>query len=247
MNITAKYRFVVLLSLIFSLLLAGCGKKYEFFDISYSDLPQELKYTDLSKKNVTVKITNLEQLKKFINEYIDIVGYDADLNFIDISDVTSLERLFAGSIEVLNIKANENYPHLHFFNGDISKWNTISVTNMNFTFMGSLFGGDISNWNVSNVEHLNSTFLLNGKVGNLDLSKWDVSKVKDFTFTFSPLTFFKHDLSNWNVKNAISLCGTFYNFRPKEEQDSNLLKIYDSWIQQNVKAKEIFTTNCEKL
>jgi surface protein len=37
------------------------------------------------------------------------------------------------------------------FNGDISRWNVSSVTDMSNMFHDSEFNGDISNWNVSNV------------------------------------------------------------------------------------------------
>lgn len=50
------------------------------------------------------------------------------------------------------------YPPLDRFNGDISKWNTSNVENMDSMFYKSSFNGDISKWDVSNVEDINSIF-----------------------------------------------------------------------------------------
>ena len=47
------------------------------------------------------------------------------------------------------------------FNGDISRWDVSSVTDMRHTFnRATSFNGDISQWDVSNVTTMN--FMLNG-------------------------------------------------------------------------------------
>jgi|TARA_B110000259_G_scaffold183202_1_gene228117 hypothetical protein len=37
------------------------------------------------------------------------------------------------------------------FNGDLSSWGTISVTNMSYMFINSAFSQDISGWCVKNI------------------------------------------------------------------------------------------------
>ena len=56
-----------------------------------------------------------EELKEIVDKRIDKEGYDCDLNDIDVSLITDMSRLFAGTL----------------FNGDISKWNVSNVRDMN--------------------------------------------------------------------------------------------------------------------
>ena len=60
-------------------------------------------------------IATIETIKEIVKSEIERLGNNADLNLIDVSQVTDMSYLF---------KKSE-------FNGDISKWNVSSVTNMN--------------------------------------------------------------------------------------------------------------------
>ena len=88
------------------------------------------------------------------------------------------------------------------FNGDISKWDVSSVTDMRATFMdANAFNGDISKWDVSNVTNLRGMFL--GVTSfNGDISKWHVSRVTDMTGIFNQ---FNRDLSKWDVSSVTSM------------------------------------------
>ena len=89
----------------------------------------------------TIIATN-ETIKEIVNSEIERLGDNADLNHIDVSQVTDMSQLFLGSS----------------FNGDISKWDVSSVENMCGMFAASKFEGDISNWDVSNVTKMYGMF-----------------------------------------------------------------------------------------
>jgi len=82
------------------------------------------------------------------------------------------------------------------FNGDISKWDTSSVTHMSFLFLNSIFNQDISNWNTINVLRMDEMFC--SSLFNGDLSRWDVSNVETMYETFKNCNF-KKDISCWEV------------------------------------------------
>ncbi|GFR80597.1 surface protein [Elysia marginata] len=107
----------------------------------------------------TIKATdgNIEDIVKY---EIARLGYHADLNHIDVSEVMDMRGLFRGSN----------------FNGDISKWNVSSVIDMSEMFQDAKFNGNISNWDVSNclsfeLMFYNSDFK---PVFTGDISKWKV-------------------------------------------------------------------------
>ena len=95
------------------------------------------------KINSNTKINNykyhpkdLNELKELVKKLIKERGLEADLNDIDTSEITDMEKLFYASK----------------FNGDISEWDVSNVENMYKMFTRSKFNGDISSWNVSKVE-----------------------------------------------------------------------------------------------
>lgn len=100
-----------------------------------------------------------EELKKLLNELFRERDEDADLNDIDVSEITDMSKLFFYSD----------------FSGDISKWDVSNVKNMRGMFNGCItFNGDISNWDVSNVEDM--SWMFNDSRFNRDISNWNVNK-----------------------------------------------------------------------
>lgn len=109
--------------------------------------------TEVVKTKDTVIATN-DTIRKLVKEAIN--NGETDLNYIDVSQVTTMESVF----------------HKTNFNGDISKWDVRNVKNMGGMFYGSSFNGDISKWDVRNVTIMEDMFYGSSFKG--DISKWAV-------------------------------------------------------------------------
>lgn len=162
--------------------------------IKFDKLTKEYYKEFNGDSRITVKENILKQILPICNKFkfkfkpvnngdLQIITYfvepDADLNWLDVSEITNMDRLFM----------NQD------FNGNISEWDVSHVTSMNSMFNGSSFNGNISNWNVINVEYANQMFAhseFNSYIGdwrfrslesgdemfwgtnfNQDISKWD--------------------------------------------------------------------------
>ena len=137
-------------------------------------------------------IANNENIKALVGKAIHVLGCKADLNFIDVSNVTDMSGLFYGSN----------------FNGDISKWDVSSVTDMSYMFMFSDFTGNIGAWDVSIVRNMKAMFKYSEFNG--DISKWVVSNVRNMSEMFE-YSQFKGDISKWNVSNVQYMIRMFKN------------------------------------
>ena len=121
--------------------------------------------------NERVVVQDRNQLEELVYATIREKGYECNLNFIDVSNVTDMGGLFRDSQ----------------FNGDISEWDVSNVVNMSHMFEKSTFNRNLSKWNVSSVEEMGSMFEKSKFSG--DISNWDVSNVVYMTYMFdnSPL------------------------------------------------------------
>ena len=129
------------------------------------------------------------ELKNLVKKLLDERGKDANLNDIDVSEITDMSDLFRYMSDIHNI--------------DISEWNVSNVTDMGSMFFNCInFNCDISNWDVSNVKDMNSMFL-GCKEFDSDLSKWDVSNVKYMGGIFYGCKNFNSDLSKVKYKSKL--------------------------------------------
>ena len=116
------------------------------------------------------------------------------------------------------------------FNGDISKWDTRSVTNMGRMFRRSKFDGDIAHWDVSNVTNMESMF--EGSRFNQDISNWDVSKVRSMRCLFANAVFWQ-DIGLWALHPEVDRHG-FCNvdtFLPSQSMSDWVIALHlEGWI-----------------
>ena len=120
------------------------------------------------------------------------IRFKGDISKWDVSNVTTMERMFMGSA----------------FHGDISHWNTSKVTDMHGMFYHSAFQGDVSGWNVSNVTDMNHMFFACPMQS--DVSQWDVSKVENMQGMFAHSQM-NGDVSRWDVRLVRNFEGMFIN------------------------------------
>jgi surface protein len=84
------------------------------------------------------------------------------------------------------------------FNGELSRWNTSQVTTTQHMFeYASSFNGAINSWDVKNIKTMGAMFS-RAYSFNRDLSAWDTSNVLDMAFLFRDAISFNHDISSWN-------------------------------------------------
>ena len=102
-------------------------------------------------------------IHKLVRDGIKKYGKNADLNYIDVSQVTDMESLF-------------NKPDFRNFNGDVSDWKVSNVTNMKQMFADcKKFNCPLDNWVVSNVKNMEGMFWGCSKF-NQSLNNWNVEK-----------------------------------------------------------------------
>jgi surface protein len=145
--------------------------------------------TKVAKPSI-IKATN-DTIQKIVKDEIDRLGPEANLNHIDVSEVTNMYNLFSCDI-------TDTFVHLtNELNPDISQWNVSNVIYMTAMFMWmKKFNCDISEWDVSNVRTMSHMFKgcrsFNQPIGN-----WNVSKVENMNSMFFKCDSFNQDLSKW--------------------------------------------------
>lgn len=164
-------------------------------------------YINIRKGKSTIEATD-ETIGEIVKDELDKFGHNADLNHIDVSEVTDMTYLFYCYDD-----AHFLGPKYKDLNPDISKWDVSNVIKMNLTFYYcENLNCDLSRWNTENVQYMNSTF--DGcKVFNSDISEWDVRKVEYMGGMFRDCHKFNCDISGWQIDSLIYTFAMFENCR----------------------------------
>ena len=164
-------------------------------------------YINIRRKPTTIEATDAT-IQQIVKDELDKFGHDADLNHIDVSEVTKMDNLFH-CYDGANF-LGKTYSDL---NPDISKWDVRNVTHMNLTFYYcEKFNQDLSKWNTENVQYMNSMF--DGcTVFNSDISGWDVRKVEYMGGMFRDCHNFNCDIGGWQIDSLIYTYAMFENCR----------------------------------
>ena len=115
------------------------------------------------------KPTSKEQLQSIIKDELERQGPNADLNFIDVSEITDMFGLFF-KLDIRNIKIDEwdtsnvedmshMFCYCRNFNADLSRWDVSNVTDMQYMFCECRkFNCDLSSWNMRNLIGITGMF-----------------------------------------------------------------------------------------
>jgi len=169
------------------------------------------RYLSNKIKSFSIKATD-DNIKQIVKDELDRLGHDADLNHIDVSEVTNMNSLFSCASVI-----NDLGPKYRDLNPNLSEWDVSNVESMRYMFYEcEKFNQDISNWDVSNVK--NMQYMFNScKKFNQDLSSWNVSSVKNMSGMFCGCKKFNKDISSWNVNNVKNTIYIFDGCPIKEE------------------------------
>ena len=136
------------------------------------------------------------ELRKIIEFYSKNYPEDS-LNWLDVSRITDMSYLFKETV----------------YNGDISKWDTSNVINMEGLFHYAYkFNTSINGWDVSNVTNMCCMFC-NAWRFDQPIGDWDVSSVTDMECMFDNAEIFDWPIGDWNVSNVTSMKYMFISAR----------------------------------
>jgi surface protein len=185
---------------------------------------------------ITTNLPPVDNLKLLVISKVDGLNISSSRTFTDCQNMTwttsespiittiSFAGLFQkcynfnGDISVWNTSSVTDMSAMFFgarkFNQNIGGWNTSSVTNMISMFRDAFrFNQSINNWNVSNVTNMGSMFsgIFGGSIMifNQPLNAWNTSSVTSMTGMFDVARNFNQPLNAWNTSSVTSMANMF--------------------------------------
>lgn len=157
-----------------------------------------------TKRPNIIHATN-QTIKEIVKDELDKLGHNADLNHIDVSQVTNMSDLFSCGT-YLGTNLGKGYEDI---NPDISMWDVRKVKTMDSMFLRcEKFNCDLSKWETENLEDARRLFA-KCKEFNKDISNWYVGKVYDMREMFYGCEKFNQDISSWDVSKVTDMTAMF--------------------------------------
>ena len=185
----------------------------------------------IGNKTSIIKATD-DTIYNIVRNELKRVGPDADLNHIDVSEVTTMEALFentgfCGDVNKWNVgklqNATKMFSGCKDFNSDISRWDVRNLIFAKGMFSGcENFNRDLSDWRVDSIQNMEHMFFKCFKF-NSDLSEWNVSSCKIFSGAFYMCENFSCDLSGWTFAEKPDFYAMFYKCK---KLDFNMKNTY---------------------
>lgn len=229
---------------------------YKFTVFSLNDVSL-LELGDDGKESLTHLSINkpikIESGKRYFEDFTNLKS--ADLNLLDIRNVSNLGYMFRNCTSLKSLKLSEWDTHnvtdmsSMFFDCsqltslDLSEWDTHNVTDMSLMFIGctSLTSLDLNKWDTRNVTDMGAMFDYCESLTSLDLSEWDTRNVTKMGLMFIGCTSLTSlDLSGWDTHNVTNMWSMFRGCA----FESLDLSILDT---QNVTNMEMMFYSCTKL
>ena len=167
--------------------------KHQYYEKVLNGTVTESEIKELDSLIGVVVPNDKNELQKIIEFYSKNYPEDS-LNWLNVSGITDMSHLFEETL----------------YDGDISKWDTSNVTNMQRMFHYAIdFNQPIGDWNVSGVTDMCGMFRYAEKF-NQDISKWNTSKVVTMERMFENAQYFNHSIGKWDVSNVTDMSYMFY-------------------------------------
>lgn len=167
---------------------------------------------------------------------IDIVNKsdakNVDLTMISPKNETSLQDLFKGNTNLINI--------------NVSNWDTSNITSLKgaFAAMQNLESVDFAEWNVTKVTNFYALFDDSRKVNTIDVSKWDTSSATNMEWMFCRINVTHLDVSNFDTSNVTNMHAMFIG-------NSSLIQLdvsnFDTSNVLNINTMFAYFDVCEEL
>lgn len=182
------------------------------------------------KYMATVVATKKKQLMDLIKETIALYGPECDLNFIDVSKIKNLSKLFKGSE----------------FNGDISKWNVSKATDMRGMFIGGANSTVILATGMCPKRLIWRT--CSRIPSSMETLVLGMYKVQDMTAMFERSSF-NSDISYWDVDDTVKHEWIFSNsaYTHPSPFDKEVIEAKKKQPQKNVKRETVVAKNRKHL
>lgn len=154
---------------------------------------------NISRWNTSNVLDMTGMFNNDFNGYSDNKLTTVRLNGIDVSNVTSMARMFAGCQKLTTIEF-----------GDIDTSNVIDMSGM-FSACRGLKKLDLSRWDTSNVTDMSDMFERCNMLETLDVSTWNTSKVKSMYCMFNGCASLTEiEISNFKTNQLEEIDGIFF-------------------------------------